>query len=128
MTRRTVLIVDDSPLNLELATAVMESAGWDVRQAQSAADGIRIAKSEAPSIILMDIGLPGTDGYAAVRLLKSDPLTSPIPTVALTAFAMDGDEQRALDSGFDAYIAKPIQTRTFARAVEAIVENTRSAA
>jgi len=113
----TVLVVDDNHLNLELVTDVLTGAGYSIRQAVSAEQALAAARREPPDLILMDIGLPGMDGYAAVRALKDDPDTRHILTVALTASAMAGDEARALQSGFDGYITKPIHTRTLAQTV-----------
>ena len=118
----TVLVVDDNRLNLELVTDVLAGAGYSIRQAASAEEALEAARAEHHDMILMDIGLPGMDGYAAVRALKDDPATRDILTVALTAAAMAGDQERALRSGFDGYIAKPIQTRTLARTVGQLLE------
>ena len=113
----TVLVVDDNLLNLELVTDVLATAGYVIRQARSAEEALVAARTEMPDLILLDIGLPGMDGYTAVRELKSDPKTRDIVTVALTAFAMAGDEERARESGFDGYVTKPIHTRTLAQTV-----------
>lgn len=125
MKPRTVLVVDDNPLNLELAGDVLEAAGFAVVKANMAAEGIAIARELSPDVILMDIDMPGMNGYDAVRALKDDTRTRHIPTVALTAFAMERDEQRALLAGFDSFISKPIRTRTFADVIGRIVDGTR---
>jgi CheY-like chemotaxis protein len=117
VSRRVVVLVEDSPLNLELATDILEAAGFTVLPAGTAEDGIALARSAKPDIILMDIRLPAMDGYQAVRVLKDDPRTRGIPTVALTAQAMKGDDELARSAGFDGYLSKPIDTRTFARSV-----------
>lgn len=119
---RRVLVVDDNAMNLELATDLLESAGLDVLQATRAPEGINLAKTSKPDLILMDIGLPGMDGYTAVRTLKADVATRAIPTVALTAFAMDADKERAIEAGFDGFITKPIQTRAFVSEVLRFIE------
>jgi CheY-like chemotaxis protein len=121
----TVLLVDDNQLNLELVTDVLEAAGYAVRQAGSAEDALQAVRTERPDLILMDIGLPGMDGHAAVRALRADPKTHDLPVVALTAYAMAGDEKRALDAGFDAYITKPIQTRTLPATVARVLAERR---
>lgn len=115
--RAKILIVEDNPINMELATDLLQAAGYAVHQASSAEAGIRLARDEQPDLILMDIRLPGMDGHVAVQTLKQDPVTAGIPTVALTAQAMKGDEEIALRAGFDDYIAKPIDTRTFPQVV-----------
>jgi len=115
--RPTILIIEDNPLNLELATDILEAAGYTVRQALSGEEGLRAARADPPDLILMDLRLPGVDGYAALRALKADPGTSHVPTVALTAQAMKGDEAKVRAAGFDGYITKPIDTRTLPETV-----------
>jgi CheY-like chemotaxis protein len=120
-----ILIVEDNPLNLELATDILAGAGFEVVPASLARDGIRLTQSEQPDLVLMDIRLPDLDGLSAVRILKDDPSTSAIPVVALTAQAMRGDEEEARSAGFDGYISKPIDTRTFARTVKTYLRKER---
>jgi two-component system, cell cycle response regulator DivK len=124
-TRSSVLLVDDNQLNLELVTDVLEAAGYAVRQASSAEDALQAVREKRPDLILMDIGLPGMNGHAAVRALKADPTTREIPVVALTAYAMAGDEKLAAESGFDAYITKPVQTRTLPATVARVLAERR---
>jgi len=112
-----VFVVDDNPLNLELVTDVLEAAGHVVRRASSGPEALAAVRQNSPDLILMDIGLPGMDGYAVLRALRGDPGTADIPVVALTAYAMAGDERQARESGFDGYITKPIDTRSFAQTV-----------
>lgn len=118
MTEGRILIVEDNPLNLELATDILSGAGFDVLPASLAREGLRLTLAEQPDLVLMDIRLPDLDGVSAVRILKEDPATSSIPVIALTAQAMRGDEEAARSAGFDGYISKPIDTRTFARTVK----------
>lgn len=118
-----ILVIEDQALNLELVTDLLEAAAYTVRQARSAEEGLRLAREEPPDLILMDIRLPGMDGHAAVRLLKQDPRTRRIPTVALTAQAMKGDDEQARVAGFDGYITKPIDTRSFADTVARFLES-----
>lgn len=113
----TILIVEDNPLNLELATDLLIAAGYSIRQARTGEEGLRSARENPPALILMDLRMPGMDGYAALRGLKADPRTARIPTVALTAQAMKKDEEAVRQAGFDGYIAKPIDTRTFCQTV-----------
>jgi two-component system cell cycle response regulator DivK len=121
----TILVVEDNRLNLELVTDLLESAGHTVRTAGTAEEGLRLATSERPDLILMDIRLPGMDGHAAVKILKQTPETQSIPTVALTAQAMKGDEATAILSGFDGYLSKPIDTRAFADRVKAFLSSAK---
>jgi CheY-like chemotaxis protein len=123
MTHRSlvVLVVDDNPINLELVKVVLEAAGHVVRQAGSGSGALAAVQQETPDLVLTDIGLPGMDGYALLKALRNGP-AAPIPVVALTAYAMEGDEQRAVEAGFDGYFTKPINTRTFAGEVLEVIE------
>lgn len=113
MTHSTVLLVEDHPMNLELASDVLRAAGLTVLEATTATDGIRMAGEHLPDLVLLDIRLPDMSGLDAVRRLRADPRTASIPVVALTAQAMKGDEQAARSAGCVGYITKPIDTRTF---------------
>lgn len=117
----SVLIVDDNPVNLKLASSVLEASGFSVAFAQSAEEAIQAIEARAPRLVLMDIGLPDMDGLTLTRRLRSDSRYSDLTIVAFTAFAMKGDEQKALEAGCDGYITKPINTRTFAATVAAYV-------
>ena len=108
----TILVVEDSPASIKLATMLLEKDGYQVLQAENATDGLMLAQLHFPSVILMDIQLPDMDGLSAIRLLKKNQSTKHIKVVALTAFAMKGDERRMLDNGCDGYIAKPFLPAT----------------
>jgi CheY-like chemotaxis protein len=112
-----ILVVDDNPTNLKLASDVLEMAGYSTIKAADAEDAQKILQQTTPDLILMDIGLPGMDGLTLTRKLKADERLQHVPVVALTAFAMKGDEQKALDAGCVGYITKPIDTRTLAQRV-----------
>ena len=116
-----ILIVDDNAANLKLVQVLLASEGYEVRTAQDAEEALVALASFKPRIILMDLQLPGMDGLALTRRLKADPATSGIAVVALTAYAMKGDEQKALDAVCDGYITKPINTRTFPQEVARLV-------
>jgi len=108
-----VLVVEDHPLNLELVTDFLELEGHQVLVAGSAEAGLRLAETERPDLILMDLHLPGMSGYEAVRRLKVSPATAAIPVVAFTASAMRGEDLRAREAGCDGYLAKPLTPRKF---------------
>ena len=108
-----ILLIEDNPLNMELATDLLEASGFEVISAHSGEAGIKLAREAQPDLILMDLSLPGMDGIEATKALKADPQTSAIPIVAVTAHAMKGDEQKALAVGCEGYITKPIDTRMF---------------
>ncbi len=109
----TVLIVEDNPANMTLATFLLESVGHTVLSAVDAETGLTIARAEHPDLILMDIQLPGMDGLEATGILKGDKDTQGIPVIALTALAMKGDEERIRAAGCDGYIAKPLAYKEF---------------
>src|ERR1700720_1866180 len=108
-----VLVVEDPPANMKLAVFLLQSAGHTVLTAADAEAGLTLARDEQPSLILMDIQLPGIDGLEATALLKGDDTTRAIPVIALTALAMKGDEERIRAAGCDGYIAKPLAYRKF---------------
>ena len=114
-----VLIVEDNPANMKLATFLLESAGHTVLSATDAEAGLTLARDEQPNLILIDIQLPGMDGLEATVLLKRDDATRHIPVIALTALAMKGDEERIRAAGCDGYIAKPLAYQDFLAIVTA---------
>ena len=115
----TILIVEDNPANMTLAVHVLESAGHTVLTATDAEVGLKLARTELPNLILMDIQLPGMDGLEATAQLKGDAATQAIPVIALTALAMKGDEERILADGCDGYIAKPLDYKDFLATIRA---------
>jgi CheY-like chemotaxis protein len=112
--RPCILVIEDNPNNMLLVVAVLARAGLRSAQASSAEEARLLIETLTPDIILMDIQLPGEDGLSLTRELKTSPTTAHIPIIALTAHAMQGDEVQALTAGCDAYVAKPIDTRSFA--------------
>ena len=118
MTRNKILIIEDNLLNLELATDLLEANGFIVCSVPTAEEGLRLARELLPDLVLMDFGLPGMDGLSATKHLKADPATRHLAVVGLTANAMKGDEETALNAGCDGYLTKPIDTRTFIATVK----------
>jgi CheY-like chemotaxis protein len=117
MTSATILVVDDNSTNLKLVSDVLQFDGYLILQASDAESAQEIIKNTPPDLILMDIALPGMDGLTLTRLLKANETTRHIIVIALTAFAMKGDDAKARDAGCDGYITKPIDTRTLPNAV-----------
>lgn len=113
MTGNKILIIEDNLLNLELATDLLEVNGFVVASAQTAEEGLRLARALSPDLVLMDFGLRGMDGLSATKDLKANPATRHLTIVGLTAHAMKGDEAIARNAGCDGYLTKPIDTRTF---------------
>ena len=122
--RACILIVDDNPTNLKLACDVLQFEGYKVIKAEDAECARELLTQHLPALILMDIALPGMDGLSLTRLLKADERTCRIPIIALTAFAMKGDEQKARDAGCDGYITKPIDIRSLPLQVEQALKLT----
>ena len=108
-----ILVVEDNERNLKLLRDVLEYAGYDVRTASTAEEGITLAINEPPHLVLMDLQLPGIDGIEALRRLRESPRTADIPVVAVTAQAMKQDRERVLEAGFNGYVSKPISVRAF---------------
>lgn len=108
-----ILVVEDNIVNLELLIALLEQEGCEVLVAETADAGLRLAKTAQPTLILMDVQLPGMTGYEATRHLKADPVTAAIPVVALTALAMQGEAERAKAAGCAGYLTKPLDTQVF---------------
>ena len=107
-----ILIVDDNAVNLKLMRVLLAGEGYQVRTATDAEEALTTLESFCPRVILMDLQLPGMDGLELTRRLKGESATRDITILALTAYAMKGDDEKALDAGCDGYIAKPIDTRT----------------
>jgi two-component system cell cycle response regulator len=123
MDTSTILVVEDNSLNMKLFRSLLTMGGYQVMEAEDAEKGIILASLYLPDLILMDIQLPGIDGLEATRKIKKKPETQKIPVVALTSYAMPGDELKAREAGCSGYITKPINTRTFVESVRAYVNH-----
>jgi CheY-like chemotaxis protein len=123
-----ILVVDDNPTNLRLVSQVLKFDGYRVLEAADAEAALEILESTLPDLIIMDIALPGMDGLDLTRLIKSAERTRHIIIVALTAFAMKGDEERARQAGCDGYITKPFDTRVLAASIDAYLKKARTEA
>ena len=117
MSGERILIVDDHPGNLKLLSFLLDSKGYDVRTASDGPEAWQVLREFEPQLILMDLQLPGVDGFELTRQLKAHPRYGQIVIVAVTASAMKGDEQKALAAGCDGYITKPIDTKTTAATI-----------
>lgn len=120
-----ILIVDDNPVNLKLASDILEMEGYTVVKADDAEAAQVMLKDIIPDLILMDIALPGMDGLTLTRTLKTDARLKHVPVIALTAFAMKGDEQKAFEAGCDGYITKPIDTRKLPQLVVELLRKNK---
>jgi CheY-like chemotaxis protein len=108
----SILVVEDNPLNAKLTRLVLQQEGCRVETAPNATEALEILSRFRPSVILMDLQLPGMDGFELTRRIKQDPVLDGVLVIALTAYAMKGDEDKAFAAGCDGYISKPIETRT----------------
>jgi len=116
-----ILVIEDNPDNLELMSYLLDAYGHRVLIADDGERGIMTARSEHPDLIVCDIHLPGTDGYAIARALKNDALTREVPIVAVTALAMVGDREKVMAAGFDGYITKPIDPELFVGQIDRLL-------
>jgi CheY-like chemotaxis protein len=123
-----ILVVDDNPANRRLAQAVLEGVGHDVHGVPDAEQALEAVASLHPTLILMDIQLPGLDGLELTRRLKADPATRDIVIVATTAYAMPGDELKATDAGCDGYMTKPIDIHALRETVSKHLDLVQSSA
>src|SRR5579872_2074470 len=125
MRAESILVVDDNIDNLDLSKILLECEGWEVRVAEDAQAALHMLETYHPRLILMDVQLPGMDGLELTRRLRAQPAFEDVIIVALTAYAMRGDEENARSSGCNGYITKPIDTRTFAATVREYLESAR---
>ncbi|MBI4611444.1 MAG: response regulator [Candidatus Rokubacteria bacterium] len=108
---KRILVVEDQEDNRRIVRDLLMSAGYETIEAATGEEGIALAEAHRPDLILMDIQLPGLDGYEAARRIKANPALRGIPVIAVTSYALSGDEARALEAGCDAYVAKPFSPR-----------------
>ena len=117
-TRKKVLIVEDNDLNMKLFNDLLVAHGYGTLQTKDGTEALALARQYRPDLILMDIQLPEVSGLQVTQWIKSDDILRSIPVIAVTAFAMKGDEEKIRDGGCEAYIAKPISVSSFLKTVE----------
>jgi two-component system cell cycle response regulator DivK len=120
--RKTVLIVEDNELNMKLFHDLLEAQGYRVLQTREGLEALTLAREHRPDLILMDIQLPEISGLEVTKWLKEDDTLAHIPVVAVTAFAMKGDEERIREGGCEAYVAKPIAVAPFLETIRRLLE------
>jgi two-component system cell cycle response regulator DivK len=120
-----VLLVEDNLHNRRIFSSVLRHFGFEVIEATDGESAIELCRQAAPNLVLMDLSLPIKDGWAATRELKADETTQDIPIIALTAHAMSGDEQKALEAGCDGYLAKPISPKRVVEEVQKFLRRRR---
>jgi len=119
---KQILVVDDNPQNRQLVGDILTFHGYAVTMASNGLEGIALAERLRPDLIVMDIQMPVLDGFAALAKLRRNPATRGMKVVALTALAMQGDQERILAAGFDGYLAKPVNSRELPRAMAEFLE------
>jgi two-component system, cell cycle response regulator DivK len=108
---KRILLVEDQPDNRRIVRDLLSATGYGLIEAITGEEGVAMAEAERPDLILMDIQLPGIDGYEATRRIKASPELSPIPIIAVTSYALSGDDQKAREAGCDDYVTKPFSPR-----------------
>ena len=121
---KRILLIEDNEQNRYLVTFLLQARGWEVVHAADGPAGLALAGDIAPALILLDIQLPGMDGYAVARALRANPKLAAIPVVAVTSYAMSGDRERCIEAGCTGYLEKPIDPQTFVAEVEAMLETS----
>ena len=121
-----ILIVEDDEKSRKLVREVLRVRGYEIIEAETGEEGVGLAQERHPSLILMDIRLPGIDGIQALERLRAEVATQGIPVMAMTASVMSGDRQRVLDAGFDGFQSKPIKIKDFVTAVEQLLKRHRT--
>ena len=111
MAGELILIIEDNDKNRKLARDVLQVKGYKTIESETAEEGLELARNQSPALILMDIQLPGIDGYEVTRRIKADPGLRAIPIIAVTSYALSGDAEKAFDAGCDAYVTKPYSPR-----------------
>jgi two-component system, cell cycle response regulator DivK len=122
MAGELILIVEDNEKNRKLERDVLQFHGYQIMEAVTAEDGLRLAGERPPALVLMDIQLPGMSGIEALAALRADPVLRAIPVIAVTASAMTHDRQKILAAGFDGYQSKPISVKDFVSAVRSTLD------
>jgi two-component system cell cycle response regulator DivK len=116
-----VLIAEDNPVNRELLRELLEGRGYEVEEACDGEEALEMVGRARPNILLLDLGMPKLDGFGVVRKIRENPLLNDLPVMAVTAYAMRGDREKALESGFDGYLSKPINAASLAEELERLL-------
>lgn len=124
MSDKNVMVVEDNEKNRKLMRVVLKAKGYNIIEAATGEEALNLLKNQKPDIILMDIQLPGIDGLTLIKQIKASVLTKDIPIIAVTAYAMKGDEQKILDTGCNAYVSKPINTQELPLIVEKYIKKS----
>jgi CheY-like chemotaxis protein len=116
-----ILIAEDNPTNRELFRELLEARGYDVSEACDGPEALQMVEQTQPDLLLLDIGMPVLDGFAVVRAIRENPRLANLPVLAVTAYAMQGDRERILSSGFNGYLSKPINAKLLAEELDRLL-------
>ncbi len=122
MKSKTILVIEDNELNMKLVRSLLKIGNYEVLEAVDAEIGMQLIRKHRPDLVLMDVQLPGMDGLKATRIIKGDLALKDIPVVALTSYAMQGDEEKAAEAGCTGYITKPLDTKVFLEIIDQYIE------
>ena len=118
---KRILVIEDTEDNRQILRDLLTAAGYEIFEATDGATGVAMAAEKRPDLILMDIQLPVIDGYEATRRIKADPALRSIPVIAVTSYALSGDEEKAREAGCDGYVAKPFSPRQMLAKVREVI-------
>ena len=121
MEEKSILVIEDNQLNMKLVRALLKIGDYHILEAINAETGIRLTREHHPDLVLIDIQLPDMDGLKATRIIKEDPAIKDTPVVAITSYAMQGDEEKAYEAGCVGFITKPIDTRHFLETISKFI-------
>jgi two-component system cell cycle response regulator DivK len=118
---KTILVADDNPVSRELVVDILENTGYRILEARDGREALDVVARDRPDLVLLDIQMPHADGYAVVSAIRSDPRLSPVRVVAVTAFAMDSDREKARQAGFDGFVTKPIDIEALRKMIDSFL-------
>jgi CheY-like chemotaxis protein len=116
-----VLIAEDNAINRELLRELLEARGYAVLEAGNGQEALHMIEQDRPNIVLLDLGMPVLDGFGVIRKIRENPQLAALPVLAVTAYAMQGDRERVLSSGFDGYLSKPVNSRSLAEELDRLL-------
>jgi CheY-like chemotaxis protein len=123
---KRVLVAEDNAVNRELIRELLELRGYEVSEACDGQEALQMIEASPPDILLLDLGMPKLDGFGVIKKVRENPQLAGLPVLAVTAYAMRGDREKALDAGFDGYVSKPINAAALSQAMESLLRGSVS--
>jgi len=121
---KRILIAEDNPVNMELLREILGTTRYEIIEAENGHQALMKIEEFSPSLVLLDVNMPGMDGLAVIRILRKDPRFLRLPAIALTAYAMKDDRDRMIAAGFDSYVSKPVDALALAKEIERLTDYT----